>query len=128
MRNKNKLKIKGRYLYFCEDRPTLYSEPIIIRKVYIRMATFTNDNMVLIVGDNFREEIPAQNANDDEFLFLTTCDDGRKILTTNKQNIARFLRKRYLYTQTHGFILHHKIDAYSSSTLYRKYLIKLKRL
>ena len=86
MRNKNKLKIKGRYLYFCEYNPFL-SQKIIMRKVRIRMATFTNNDTLLIVGDNFREEIPAQNANDDEFSIRLLIPYNReKIITTNKHN------------------------------------------
>lgn len=128
MRNKNKLKIKGRYLYFCEYNPFI-AERFRLRKVRIRMATFTSNDTLLIVGDDFREEIPAQNANDDEFsIHVLMAYEKEKIIATSKQDIARFIRKIHIFLQTHGFILHHKIDAYSSGAVYRKYLNKLKRL
>ena len=126
MRNKNKLKIKGRYLYFCEYNPFL-SQKIIMRKVRIRMATFTNNDTLLIVGDNFREEIPTQHANDDEFIIhLLIPYNKEKIITTNKQDIARFIRKKYVPSQTvASYTANHFTGA---ALIYRSYITKLKNL
>ena len=122
MRNKNKLKIKGRYLYFCEYKPSFFQK-LIMRKVRIRMATLTNNDTLLIVGDNFREEIPAQNANDDEF---TIHYNGEKIITTSKQDIARFIRKKHVPSQTvASYTTNHFTGA---ALIYRSYITKLKNL
>lgn len=126
MRNKNKLEIKGRYLYFCEYNPFLYQK-LIMRKVRIRMATFTNNDTLLIVGDNFREEIPAQHANDDEFtIHLLMAYDKEKIITTNKQDIARFIRKKYVPSQT---VASYSTNHFTGAALiYRSYITRLKML
>lgn len=125
MRNKNKLKIKGRYLYFCEYNP-FYFERFKLRKVRVRMATFTSNDTLLIVGDDFREEIPAQNANDDEFSIHLLMDYNKeKIIATSKQDIARFIRKMYISSQAEKFIAHRfSMGIY----LYKNFLDKLKRL
>lgn len=125
MRNKNKLKIKGRYLYFCEYNPFII-ERFKLRKVRIRMATFTNNDTLLIVGDDFREEIPAQNANDDEFsIHLLIPYNREKIIATSKQDIAKFIRETYISWQAEAFIAHR----FSTGTcLYKNFLNKLKRL
>lgn len=125
MRNKNKLKIKGRYLYFCEYNPFIF-ERFKLRKVRIRMATLTSSDTLLIVGDDFREEIPAQNANDDEFsIHLLVPYNGEKIIATSKQDIARFIRKMYISSQAELFVAHRfSMGIY----LYKKFLDKLKRL
>jgi hypothetical protein len=125
MRNKNKLKIKGRCLYFCEYNPFIF-ERFKLRKVRIRMATLTSSDTLLIVGDDFREEIPAQNANDDEFSIHLSMDYNKeKIIATSKQDIARFIRKMYISSQVEEFITHRfSMGIY----LYKKFLDKLKRL
>jgi hypothetical protein len=125
MRNKNKLKIKGRYLYFCEYNPFIF-ERFKIRKVRIRMATLTSSDTLLIVGDDFREEIPAQNANDDEFSIHLSMDYNKeKIIATSKQDIARFIRKMYISSQVEEFITHRFS---MGNYLYKNFLNKLKRL
>lgn len=123
-KNKNKLKIKGRYLYVCEYTPFI-AEKFRLRKVRIRMATFTSNDTLLIVGDDFREEIPAQNANDDEFSIHLLMDYNKeKIIATSKQDIARFIRKMYISWQAVAFITHH-LPMYG---YYESYITKLKRL
>ena len=124
MRNKNKIKIKGRYLYVCEYNPFI-AERFRLRKVRIRMATLISNDTLLIVGDDFREEIPAQNANDDEFsIHLLVPYNKERIIATSKQDIATFIRKMYISWQAVAFITHHlPIDGY-----YKSYITKLKRL
>ena len=126
MRNKNKLKIKGRYLYFCEYKP-FFLQKLIMRKVRIRMATFTNNDTLLIVGHDFREEIPAQNANDDEFsIHFLMAFNEEKIITTSKQDIARFIRKLYIPSQTVASFTTNQFT--KNALIYRSYITKLKRL
>ena len=123
-KNKNKLKIKGRYLYVCEYNPFI-AERFRLRKVRIRMATLISNDNLLIVGDDFREEIPVQNANDDEFsIHLLMAYNKERIIATSKQDIAKFIRKMYISWQAVAFITHR----FSMEGCYKSYINKLKRL
>ena len=111
-------------MYFCEYNPFIF-ERFKLRKVRIRMATLTSSDTLLIVGDDFREEILAQNANDDEFSIHLLMDYNKeKIIATNKQDIAKFIRKMYISWQAVAFITHH-LPIYG---YYKSYITKLKRL
>ena len=112
-------------MYFCEYNPFIF-ERFKLRKVRIRMATLTSSDTLLIVGDDFREEILAQNANDDEFSIHLLMDYNKeKIIATSKQDIARFIRKMYISSQAEEFIAHRFS---MGNYLYKNFLNKLKRL
>lgn len=83
-------KLKGKRLYYCNFDGDSYYLPI-LRRVYIRMATNVGDNLV-IVGEHFRMEIPLRNlvANRKFSIII-----GNKIISTEKQEIARFIKTQY---------------------------------
>lgn len=88
-----KNKFKGKRLYYCSfDYDSYYAFNLpLLRRVYIRMATNVGDNLV-IVGEHFRMEIPLRNlvANRKFSMII-----GNKIISTEKQEIARFIKTQY---------------------------------
>ena len=55
-------KFKGNRFYYCNFLVTNYYEvQPILRKIYIRMATYVGDNIIL-VGQDFRIELPINHS------------------------------------------------------------------
>ena len=97
-------KFKGKRLYYCSFRDNIYSTMPVLRKVFIRLVTYVDDDMVL-VGENFRLQIPMKElvTNRSFSLFLgnkQNLDLGvlyepLRIISTEKQEVARFIKEFY---------------------------------
>ena len=132
-------KFKGKRLYYCSFRDNIYSTMPVLRKVFIRLVTYVDDDMVL-VGENFRLQIPMKElvTNRSFSLFLRNKQDldfggvlydsmkPLRIISTEKQEVARFIKEFYC-TSLHVAWS----DTYSNTSRqdkYKKLMEQLKRL
>lgn len=122
-----KNKFKGNRFYYCNFLVTNYYEvQPILRKIYIRMATYVGDNIIL-VGQDFRIELPIKQLVTNKSFAMQP--NKYTIISTQKQEIERFIKHYY----SKGTSVRERWDnkSYYSSNSKRKYntlLQQLKRL
>lgn len=109
-------KIKGKYIYYVNVEPTFYTH-IVVKKLLIRLDTIVcvrqTNNLSLIepvevrqltyMGGNFK--IPLNNKNPLAYQ-ISTCE----MISTQKQEIARFIRQQCQYNKIQIQPINHKIQ------------------
>jgi hypothetical protein len=132
-------KFKGKRLYYCSFRDNLYSSTPVLRRVFIRLVTYIDEDM-LLVGESFRLRIPMkalvtnrtfsmrvgikQELDFDGIIYPNT--KPWRIISTEKQEVARFI-KEYYCTSLHVAWS----DTYSNTSRqdkYKKLMEQLKKL
>ena len=120
-------KFKGNRFYYCNFLVTNYYEvQPILRKIYIRMATYVGDNIIL-VGQDFRIELPIKQLVTNKSFAIQI--DKYTIISTQKQEIERFIK--HYYSKGTNVRERWNNKSYYSSNSKRKYntlLQQLKRL
>ena len=84
-------KFKGKRFYYCSFRDNPYSPMPVLRKVFIRLVTYVDEDM-LLVGENFRIEIPMKELVSNRSFSMRR---DLKIISTEKQEVARFIKDYY---------------------------------
>ena len=132
-------KFKGKRLYYCSFRDNLYSSTPVLRRVFIRLVTYIDEDM-LLVGESFRLRIPmkalvtnrtfSMRVGNKQELDLNGIiyPDSKpwRIISTEKQEVARFI-KEYYCTSLHVAWS----DTYSNTSRqdkYKKLMEQLKKL
>ena len=120
-------KFKGKRFYYCSFRDyAYYSSNPILRKVFIRLVTYVDDNMIL-VGENFRIEIPMKKLVTNRSFSMRVSDErDLRIISTEKQEVARFIKDYYCTS-----LLDAWSDRYgnlSRQDKYKKLMEQLKKL
>jgi len=100
-------KFKGKRLYYCSFRDNPYSSTPVLRRVFIRLVTYVDEDM-LLVGQDFRLRIPMKKlvtnrafsmrvSNKQELDFGRMMFDTTpwRIISTEKQEVARFIKEYY---------------------------------
>lgn len=134
-----KNKFKGKRLYYCSFRDNPYSSTPVLRRVFIRLVTYVDEDM-LLVGESFRLRIPmkalvtnrtfSMRVRNKQELDLDgiICSNSKpwRIISTEKQEVARFI-KEYYCTSLHVAWS----DTYSNTSRqdkYKKLMEQLKKL
>ena len=94
-------KFKGKRFYYCSFRDNPYSSTPVLRRVFIRLVTYVDEDM-LLVGQDFRLRIPMKKlvtniafsmrvSNKQELDFGRMMFDTTpwRIISTEKQEVAR---------------------------------------
>ena len=119
-----KNKFKGNRFYYCNFLVTNYYEvQPILRKIYIRMATYVGDNIIL-VGQDFRIELPIKQLVTNKSFAIQP--NKYTIISTQKQEIERFIK--YYYSKDTNVRERWDNKSYYSSDNKRKYNILLQQL
>lgn len=132
-------KFKGKRFYYCSFRDKPWSSMPVLRKVFIRLATYVDEDM-LLVGENFRLRIPmkalvtnrafSMRLNNKQVLDLGyVISDSMKplrIISTEKQEVARFI-KEYYCTSLH-VAWNNTFGSVSRQDKYKKLMEQLKKL
>ena len=119
-----KNKLKGNRFYYCNFLVTNYYEvQPILRKIYIRMATYVGDNIIL-VGQDFRIELPIKQLVTNKSFAIQP--NKYTIISTQKQEIERFIK--YYYSKDTNVRERWDNKSYYSSDNKRKYNILLQQL
>lgn len=132
-------KFKGKRFYYCSFRDNPYSPMPVLRKVFIRLVTYVDEDM-LLVGENFRLRIPMKElVTNRSFSMLVRKKQDRdlgavlydsmkplRIISTEKQEVARFIKDFYCTS-----LLDAWSDRYgnlSRQDKYKKLMEQLKKL
>lgn len=120
-------KFKGKRLYYCSFRDYgYYSSNPILRKVFIRLVTYADDNMIL-VGENFRIEIQMKELVTNRSFSMRVGDNRElRIISTEKQEVARFIKDYYCTSMlvAWGYSFHNT----AIQDEYKKLMEQLKKL
>lgn len=89
-------KFKGKRLYYCSFKGYPYSSTPVLRRVFIRLVTYVDEDMIL-VGENFRVQIPMKKlvTNRSFSMLLREEKTLSSIISTEKQEVARFIKNHY---------------------------------
>ena len=133
-------KFKNSRFYYCDfsTKNIYYAEPI-LRKIKVRMFTIDDNNEnAIIVGVNFKLIIPIQQLQHNNNTYIIPTITKQYIISTNKQDIERFIKKHYLKNSTiqevistnPKFIPNHYLNNTTPTTAYKalKYKILLAQL
>lgn len=132
-------KFKGKKLYYCSFRDNPYSSTPVLRRVFIRLVTYIDEDM-LLVGQDFRLRVPMKAlvtnrafsmrvSNKQELDLGHVIYDSIKplrIISTEKQEVARFIKDYYCTS-----LLVAWGDSYHSTTMqdkYKRLMEQLKKL
>lgn len=133
-------KFKKTRFYYCDfsNSNIYYAEPT-LRKILVRMFTIDDDNEnAIIVGENFKLIIPIQQLQHNNNTYIIPTITKQSIISTNKQDVERFIKKHYLKNNTiqevistnPKFIPNHYLNNTTPTTAYKalKYKILLTQL
>ncbi len=134
-------KFKNSRFYYCDFsiKNIYYAEPI-LRKILVRMFTIDDNNEnAIIVGENFKLIIPIQQLQHNNNTYIIPTITKQYIISTNKQDVERFIKKHYLKNNTIQEVIstnpkvtpiHYLNNATYNTTVYKalKYKILLAQL
>lgn len=125
-------KFKGKRLYYCSFRENIYSSSPVLRRVFIRLVTYVDEDM-LLVGENFRLQIPMKELVANRTFSMRMGSKVMydiktpwRIISTEKQEVARFIKDYYCTSMRVAWGYSYHNTAVQNN--YKKLMEQLKKL
>jgi len=125
-------KFKGKRLYYCSFRDNPYSSTPVLRRVFIRLVTYVDEDMLLL-GEDFRLRIPMKELVTNRTFSMRMGNRVMydtikpwRIISTEKQEVARFIKEYYCTSMyvAWGYSYHNT----AAQNQYKKLIEQLKKL